>query len=121
MSQETMTAQQYRRMLAGEMPESELQQAVENLLQLHGWLYHHAGDSRRSSAGLPDIVAVRVRGDDARVLVAELKSKTGRLRPEQQEWVDLLQRVAARAGEAVEVHVWRPEHWQSGSIEEVLR
>jgi hypothetical protein len=57
--------------------------------------------------GYPDLVCVR-----ERVVYAELKLNRGRLRPEQEEWIDRLK--AARQ----EVYLWRPCDWSR--IEDVL-
>ena len=95
------------------MSERELQDAVNELAQYLGWRIHHASDSRRSHAGLPDLIAVhRVQG---RVLFAELKTERGRLRTEQVAWLEDLKATPA------ECYLWRPGDWLSGSIEAVLR
>jgi hypothetical protein len=75
-------------------------------------MWHHETDSRRSNAGLPDIIAVR----DGRLVFAELKTERGRLRPEQQAWRDELRRLTG-----AEYYIWRPRDWQSGAIERVLQ
>jgi|HubBroStandDraft_5_1064220.scaffolds.fasta_scaffold2299985_1 hypothetical protein len=79
--------------------EDQLLSYVTDMLGYKGWLWHHAGDSRRSSAGLPDIVAVR----GGRVIFAELKTAKGRFRAEQLRWFD---RLLACPG--VETYCWRP-------------
>lgn len=56
----------------------------------------------RNDPGWPDWWFVRA----GRVVVAELKSDTGRVKPEQRQWLDLL---ATCPG--LEVHVWRPADW----------
>ena len=90
--------------------EGDLQRYVEDLLGLYGWIYHHAGDSRRSSAGLPDIVALRA----PRVIFAELKSETGRVRGLQKVWLEELDRCTG-----VETYLWRPRDMDA--IDRVLR
>lgn len=50
--------------------------------------------------GRPDILAVR-----ERLIVAELKSKSGRMTAEQSEWIE-----RCRAA-GVEAYVWRPSDW----------
>lgn len=73
-------------------------------LTKHGWRTPVQGDGK----GWPDLVLVR-----DRVVVAELKSDTGRLTPEQQTWLDRF----TAAG--IEAFVWRPDDLQR--IAEVLR
>lgn len=84
---------------------------TRNVMQcggLYGWLCYHTHDSRRSNPGFPDVVFVR-----ERVVYAELKAKTGRLRPEQIVWMQKLK----DAGQ--EVYLWRPDDWPT--ILEILR
>ena len=85
------------------MSEAELQANVIELARLGGWLYFHDNDSRRNRAGFPDLVFVHPMS--GRTVYAELKSAKGRIRPEQQQWIDALY----RGGH--EVYVWRPEDW----------
>lgn len=95
--------------------EAELQKYVEDLLRAYGWTWHHAGDSRRSTAGLPDIVAVRARpGYPGRVLFAELKATKGRLRDQQYIWLAELENCPQ-----VESYVWRPADLDA--IAEILK
>jgi hypothetical protein len=54
------------------------------------------------------------------LIVAELKAATGRVAPAQQAWLDDLLAVSVGVNR-VQVYEWRPEHWQSGLIENVLR
>ncbi len=82
------------------MTEAQLQQRITDLADWLGIRWHHETDSRRSKAGFPDLVLV---GNT--VVFVELKAQRGRLRPEQEAWLDAL----TRAG--VEAHVWRPEDW----------
>ena len=90
--------------------EAELQSTVQELLTLHKWQWHHAGDSRRSTAGLPDIVAIR----PPRVLFAELKREVGKTSKIQDEWLGSLM-----ACPGIETYLWRPSDLTE--ITEVLK
>ena len=79
-------------------PEREMQAHIEAMLADCGWRFHHETDSRKSDAGWPDLVCVRVlRRYEANgalnlpfVLFLELKTEAGKLRPQQQElWAEL--------------------------------
>jgi hypothetical protein len=95
--------------------EDDLLKYVTDLLRVYQWTFHHAGDSRRSTAGLPDIVAVRARpGYPGRVLFAELKASKGRLRDQQYIWLAELENCPQ-----VESYVWRPADLDA--IAEVLK
>lgn len=83
--------------------EREWQSTVIEIADIGGWWHYHTYNSRRSTKGFPDLVLVR----DS-VIFAELKRSTGRVRPEQVEWMEQL----AQAG--AEVYLWRPR-----DIEEV--
>jgi len=65
----------------------------------HGWRTPVQGDG----VGWPDLILVKGR----RIIAAELKSDTGRLAPEQQQWLDTL------AGAGIETFLWRPSDVQS--------
>ena len=69
------------------MTEAELQQLIEDVAHLTGWLVFHDNDSRRNVAGFPDLVLV----NPPRVVFLELKSDAGRVRPEQQRWMRALE------------------------------
>lgn len=94
------------------MTEQHLQRQVEALARALGWHVHHETDSRRSPAGLPDVVAYH--HDQARVMFAELKTTRGRLRPEQRAW---LAAVHHAGGEA---YLWRPADLLDGTIRATL-
>jgi hypothetical protein len=83
------------------MTEAELQQIIIDQAELVGWRVFHDNDSRRNVPGFPDLVLVR----PPRVVFMELKSATGRLRPEQHEWMDALMRCDTIASAIV-----RPDH-----------
>lgn len=91
--------------IAAAMTEAELQTAVRDLARRLGLRCYHTADSRRSDAGWPDLAIV-----GRRLLLRELKTETGRIRPEQKDWIADLQ------GAGVDVAVWRPSDWRSGRI-----
>lgn len=129
--------------------EEQWQQVVIEYAQLMGWLVAHfrparVGDSWRTpvaadGVGFPDLVLVR----GPVLIFAELKSDTGKVRPEQQAWLDALGALdspiatayADAYGEAasdgiapwpagvkvaaVHAFVWRPRDW--GVVQGVLR
>ena len=83
------------------LTEAQWQQRVVDYAHRCGWWVLHHPDSRRATAaGWPDLALLR-----ERLVLAELKSPRGVLRPEQ---ADVLARLD-RAG--VETHVWRPVDW----------
>jgi hypothetical protein len=71
--------------LPADLSERAFQRKVMDLARANGWAAYHTHDSRRSPAGFPDCVFVR-----ERVVWAELKSATGKLRTDQRAWVKLL-------------------------------
>lgn len=105
-------------------PESEehLLRCVIELAHLRGWICAHfrpaiiSGGWRTpvqaDGKGFPDLVMIRTRDGVGRMVVAELKSAKGVLRPEQERWID------AMRGAGVETYVWRPGDWEL--IERVL-
>ena len=104
-------------MRSAAMTESDLLSAVRQLARLTGWRCYHTRYSLGSDPGFPDLVMVRL----GRLVIAELKSDRGKLTPAQQEWLDDLAEVEGRTGGVVEVHLWTPEDWLGGAIEETLR
>ncbi len=103
------------------MTEQQLQDAVIECARYLGWRVAHfrpalTGKGWRTAVsgdgkGFPDLVlAHREHG----LIFAELKTETGAMRPEQDEWIDVLRRSAT-------VAVWKPRDWSSGLIEAMLR
>lgn len=107
------------------MTERDFQQQIIDYARLRGWKVHHDLPSQRANGrwsthtqgdqGFPDLVLVRgerpariVSGiivpRPPRIVFAELKTQNGKVRPEQQEWLDTI-------GEDAEVTkwVWRPK------------
>ncbi|MCU1488930.1 MAG: hypothetical protein JWM85_335 [Acidimicrobiaceae bacterium] len=91
--------------------EAQFEAAVVEFAKLCGWKVFHPFDSRRSEPGFPDLTLVRA----GRLIFAELKSDKGRVKPEQQAWLDALDGLRLVA---VKVYVWRPSLWPE--IETVL-
>lgn len=92
------------------MTERQLRDGIATLARTLGWLVYFTHDSRRSPPGYPDLTLVR----DGRIVFAELKTMKGRLRPEQREWLNELDRTGA------EVCLWRPSDWLDGAVDAVL-
>ena len=82
------------------MNEAEFQTAVVELARWTGWLVFHDYDSRRNTAGFPDLVLVHPQRG---VLFCELKTEKGVVSGAQQRWLDTL----TAAGP--EAYVWRPD------------
>jgi len=93
------------------MTEAQLQQMVIDTAHWAGFMHWHCHDSRRSRPGFPDLVLVHT--TTGRLIFAELKSDKGRVRPEQDVWLQHL-------GKLHEAYLWRPVHWQTGVIRKVL-
>lgn len=100
------------------MSEAEFQQAVVDAARTLGWHVQFTpdwmmrlavhdmhrkrrGDRPWPDKGFPDLVLVR----GTQIVVAELKSDKGRVRPEQQAWL------AALRAAGVKAVVWRPRMW----------
>lgn len=94
------------------MTEKELQEAIVQLARLRGFMVFHPYDSRKSTPGWPDLFLLHPRTGE--IVVAELKSTSGRVSHAQQEWIDAF----AVAGTVV--HVWRPAHLRNGQIASAL-
>jgi len=84
---------------AGFVTEKRLMAQLIDLLTATGWMTYHTFDSRRSTAGFPDLIAIR----GARMLAIEVKSEAGRITPEQRAWL-----VALAAVPGVAAYVVRP-------------
>lgn len=97
------------------MNETQLLDAVMDLAALYKWRRAHfrAAFTKRGwrtpvqgdGAGFPDCIFVR--GD--RLIVAELKSATGKATQAQLDWLKAFELVA-------ETHLWSPASWDDGSI-----
>ena len=123
-----MHADEYQVQLAQQMREDALQAQVLQAAGVLGWRCYHTKDSRGSQRGFPDLVLVR----GGRLIFAELKrmpttKSPARPTPDQQGWLDDLNRVAQSLGPVlvpdagIEVYVWRPIDMIRDDILEVLR
>ena len=86
------------------LTEKQFQQMIVTRATYMGWWSNHNPDSRRSTAGLPDLILVHPR---AGVLFREIKTVKGRLRDDQANVIAMLQAAGA------DVDVWRPTDWDS--------
>ena len=86
------------------MTEADLQTRVEDVARTAGWLCYsvrRADLGRVTDRGFPDLVLVK----PPRVAFIELKTDAGRIRPEQQTWLDELELC-----DTVTSAVVRPKH-----------
>lgn len=96
--------------MADKMPESALQEAVQQHCDALGIRWYHVNDSRRDNPGMPDLILI-----GKVVAYVELKSMRGRIRPEQEAFMTDLEKANAH------VLLWRPEHLFDGTVDRVLR
>ena len=89
-----------RRSIADTVSEKDFMAAVIKESERLGWKVYHTHDSRKSQAGYPDLTLAR-----DRLIVAELKTESGRVTAAQANWLTAL----AEAG--VECYLWRPSSW----------
>ena len=97
----------------------ELQRAIIELARRLGWRVAHfppvptergwRTPVAADGTGFPDLVLVR-----DRVIVAEIKGDSDRVRQEQEQWLSAF-RLAG-----ISAHVWTPESWRSGEVERIL-
>lgn len=103
------------------MTEAALQAAVIECARLFKWRVAHFRPAQTvrgwrtpvqgDGAGFPDLVLIR----GPTLMFVELKAARGKVSRDQAEWLNALEQTPAI------VHVWRPDDWLSGAIEEALR
>ncbi len=94
-----------------DVSEDAFHNSLIELAERYGWKRYHTHNSRRSVAGFPDEVLVRLQ----RVIFAELKTEIGKESKAQTEWRKALEAV----GGNVEAYLWRPSMWSE--IMEILK
>ena len=67
------------------MTERLFQGRVQQALRVAGFESYHTYDSRRSTKGFPDLVAINPK--KRRILAIEVKTETGKVTPEQNDWL----------------------------------
>jgi hypothetical protein len=89
-----------------DMPEGTLLAEVQGIAKARGFLVYHTYRSTKSPPGFPDLCLARPASTSSpgRLILAELKTRTGKLTPEQALWVSVLEHTVP----GVEVYVWRP-------------
>lgn len=101
-------------------PEETLKSQVLHLAGLYGWLIHHDRPAKtekgwrtavEGDAGFPDLVLLHP--VSCRLIVAELKSDTGRLTLAQQAWVHAWRQIERVDPVNILVAVWRPDDWDA--------
>lgn len=92
------------------IPERDWQQQILDAARYLGFRCYHTYDSRRSAPGFPDLMCVR----DGRLLAIECKTATGKVSPEQAEWLAELALVPG-----VVALIARPDDWDE--IEQLLK
>jgi hypothetical protein len=85
------------------MSEKEFTDRIRRTAQMFGWMGYHTYNSRRSTAGFPDLVMIRERW----IVYAELKTMKGRTSKHQDIWLQSLQDVSDYA-DHMWVWLWRP-------------
>lgn len=94
-----------------QISESDWQQRVIDLARVLGWRVHHGRPAltgrgwRTPVQGHPGYVDLTL-ARPGRLILAELKTTTGLLGPEQRAWLAVLRTVPG-----IEVFVWRPTDW----------
>ncbi|MHA7145460.1 VRR-NUC domain-containing protein [Arthrobacter sp. TmT3-37] len=107
------TAAEQRLFDCNQWTETQFQNKITQLAKELGWLVYHTNDSRRSDPGWPDLVLAHpIRH---RLIIWELKSKTGRATPAQFAWITALRTAGINVG------IKRPEDWANESIQRELQ
>jgi hypothetical protein len=99
-----------RALLLSKVTEKEWLATVRGWAKLAGWRTYHTLRSFGSAGGFPDLVLVRAATGE--ILWVELKTEKGKVRPDQQAWIDDLTACGQRA------FVWRPS--QEALVKSVL-
>ncbi len=95
--------------IAPKLTEKAFMGQIVQLAKILGWSCFHCHDSRHSAKGFPDLCLVR----PPKLIFAELKTDTGRVSAEQQQWLKHLQACGQDA------RLLRPKDWPE--IEAMLK
>jgi VRR-NUC domain len=87
-----------RRQVPFVRPEREYRDQIVRLARVFGWATHFTWNSMHSPAGFPDLLLLK----DRRLIVAELKSSSGKLTRAQNAWLDHFEHLVC-----AEVYIWR--------------
>lgn len=111
---EMHTTEGYRQYIAWTMTEKVFQNHVTRLAAQLGWsLQYHTWIAINSKGGFPDLVLVNPL--QGRLIFAELKTMSGTVSEQQQEWFDTLNACGQEA------YIWRPDDLGEGlAIEDTL-
>jgi len=101
--------EEYMILTNNRMSEAEFQKRVVEYATRHFWLVWWTPISKRTNPGEPDLRMLR----PPRYVLAELKSQTGRIRPEQAIALEY----ATQSN--IENYLWRPSNWNE--IIEILK
>ena len=103
------------------MTEQQLLDAIVETALYRRWSVHHQRPARladgswrsaiQGTPGFPDLILSR----EGRTIAAELKSIRGIVGQGQVRWLDTLAQTPG-----LEVYLWRPPHWTSGAIDQLL-
>lgn len=111
-----------KRLLLEAIPEKAFQKQVNELFERYRYEWYHANDSRRDRAGFLDSFAVGPRGAKAPIIViVELKTQKGRVRPQQQVWLNVLTHIAGIINPAVGREILVIRLWRPSDLEEIER
>lgn len=105
-----MTATVPRGMKPPRVTESQFLRQVRDLARIFGWATYHPFLSKWSEKGWPDLTLCR----PPRIVLAELKTDTGKISEEQDRWLGMLGDCPG-----VEVYLWRPADFDR--VVEILR
>jgi|SRR5882672_3465279 len=103
-----------RMIVAGHISEKDLARYITEMCEVVGVIRYHHLNSIGTERGFPDETWIGAHG----MCFVELKSQKGRIRPEQQTFLDAVE--ATGAGRPA-LYVFRPEDWLSGEIQKVIQ
>ncbi len=117
-----------RKILDAQISEAEFMKQIIDLATLHGWLVAHVPDAlyrlaglqgkyymMAGAKGLPDLILAKPGSPKTGwypVVFLECKAARGRVKPEQQQWLDALDQGEALRDYIV-ARVVRPSDWDS--------